>query len=1111
MAIIQSLARVGPWFWENLGTISTIVGLLSPFAGWLLQRWNARRQVEDAVGYSLEIFVDSAMQGDHDLHIVRCFLRAGIRANHRDTTGRTALVEAARAGQVRTVRLLVTKRWCISKRWADPNRTDRDGLSPVTIAVARRFREIYDILVDAGAVTDPALRAAVLRQAVEDGDVAEVSVRSRALLAGEIDIPGVDGRNALLIAVEHAHPAIVRHLLDANADPNARHQESAALLIAARQGLGVIAEEIAMRPRTDVDAAGPFGETALILAAEGGYLGIVRALLGRNANAAAADRRGRTALMAAILGDYKTIADLLRERTNAGEADAWLILAAELGDENKVRELLDAGANPNAQGAGGRSALLDAARHGHVAVGRLLIESRRANVNITDDGGNTALMLAVQTRSREFVAMLQLVGADARARRSDGSTVMMDAATSGHTGVLNEILKTEPALEEIDAAREDGVTPLMAAVETGERSIVDRLLDAGANPNVQTNEGVSPLMIAVTRGDRAMTQLLRDRGAVLGDNQGQLLVEARRGNLPRVQQLLDAGVSANLVGPRGSAPLLEAVQGGHFDVAAELIRRGADVDHEGGGRTALGLAVRGGHFEIVKMLLERGARVDTRLSGGRTPLLIQCEKYSSAILDALLDAGADVDASDDLGRTPLLIALVSGRKDLEQKLRDKNATKGELEARLILAARGGNLEEVKGILGQRPNVDTPGPGGETALVAASEHAEADVVDALLSVGANVNVKASSGTPLTVAARRGNLSVLDTLLAAGARADLTGPDDRTPLMIAAARGHLEIVRHLLDAKNNPNERDRSGCTALMLAAEGGHEEVLSELFAASATVDARGPGGRTALMFAAAAGELGTLQLLIAKGADVNARDDDGSTVLILACLGEQLSAVTELLTREVDVDARDAFGQTSLMLAILAKNETLETKLRKKGASIGESEAKLIDSAARGIPAPVRMLLNAGVEVNARRRGDDTALIASIANGHSHIARMLLDHGADVNIKGRGGRTALIAAAMHGDLALIRALTAHEARMTCEAMDENGMNAVLATQDPNIRLHLQQACGALQPDDTVYVTNKGRCYHTDNCGSLHGGGRPWVLIDAANDHLRPCSTCITNQ
>jgi serine/threonine-protein phosphatase 6 regulatory ankyrin repeat subunit B len=1072
-------------------------------------RW---RISHEGGAYNRAAFFDAVANGE--IQLVRWFLWAGINPK-RLHQGATALICAVEKQHLDIIRLFVSRSWInFWRRWVDPNQADGNGVTPVHLSVELRRRDLYDALTGAEARTDSHVRAGVLRQTAENGDEEEMRARVRALQPGEIDLKGREGRNALLIAVSRPHLRIVRLLLDENADPNAHCNDMTALLLAAHDELSQIAEELAFRPRTDVNATGPAGETPLILAAEGGSLGLVKVLLERNALVDAHDHRGRTALMAAILGGYPAIAALLRQRGTAGEGDARLILAAAEGNVEQVGLYLEGGANPNAQGARGRSALLDAARNDHPAVAQLLIDAG-ANVDITDDQGNTALMLSGQVGARGFAAVLLQRGAKRSTRRNDGSTALMDAASGKHGGVVEEILSNEPkpTQEEVDTVRGDGFTPLMASVDRGERGIADRLLDAGADPNVRTESGLSPLMIAITHNDRPMAELLRHRGAVIGEDEGQLFVEARRGNLERVRQLLDLGVSTEVQGPRGTTPLLEAVHGGHFHVAALLLEHGANVSHAGGGHTALEWAVRGNHSDIVTLLLGKGAPVDARDSRGKTPLLLACEKYNPAILDALLAAKAGVDAADSLGRTPLLVALVNRRAEVEVKLRGRGATKGELEAQLILAARDGSAGEVRRLLALRPFVDTPGPGGETALIMACEHADVRVVAALLNANADVDVKTSpSGgkTALCVAARRGDLAILDALLGAGARADLTGPDDRTPVMIAAEHGHLEAVKRLLHVKDIPNERDRAGMTALMLAAQNGLGEIVSELLAASAEIEARGPEGRTALMLAAAAGHADPLRRLLAAGADIHGRDEQQSSALILASFGGHLATTSELVARDADVDARDDFGQTPLMLAILSENAPIETILRAAEATLGENEAKLIDAATRGDFPTVRTLLDGPIATDAHRRGDDTALIAAIANEHAQIALLLIDQGANVNIKGRLGRTALILASAHNAIEVVYALTAHEAEKTCEAMDEEGTIAVLATSRPDIRLHLQVSCHALQPESTVYVTRSGRCYHTERCGTAKYGD-PAQLLHAVGSGLRPCSACITNQ
>jgi ankyrin repeat protein len=1112
--------RFGKWIFQNAGTIASIIAIISAVAAliaWVWSRTSARRKLDKAgLPYTLESLVERARQGDGDPHIVRWYLRAGMQANLRDDRGRTALVAAVSAGQIATVTLLVSRRWRIGRfrfgrRWTDPNRPDGSPVTPIEAALGMRRRDIYDVLIAGGARSTAEIRAAVLRQAVEAGAITEIRRRVQALAKPEeIDIAGPDGRNALLIAVERGQRDAVRPLLEAHADPNASNRGVTALLTASREGRGPIVDEL-LYHGADAGRPGPIGETPLILAAEGGYLAIVQALLGRKAKVDAADTRGRTALMAAILGGYDAIAALLRKLSNAGEAEARLILAADAGDLQEVARLLAAGANANAQAAGGRCALLAAACRGHTAVGALLIAKGGANHKLADDRGYTALMYAAEAGSRDFAVMLLGAGADVNASRDDGSTALMDAASNSQAAVVAALLDAEPP-PAVDATRADGFTPLMAAVERGNPEVVKSLLTAHADPNVEA-DGVTPLTIAIARGDAGMTQLLRDKGATLGALPGQMFDAVRRGNLQQVKALLAGGVSANLLDHRRSTPLLEALRRKHVSVAKELIEADADVNHAGPGGTPLQNAARIGSLMLVEMLLDRGARIDARGRTGKTALLVACERNHVPVIDSLLARNADVNAADDLGRTPLLIAILEGREAIEDRLRACGATKGELEARLIRAARKSGLTEIRDILAENPNVDTRGPRGETALIVACEQANSAVVAALLEAGADTNVKMPSGkTPLTVAARRGDLAVVDALLESGARVDLTGDDNRTPLMFAAEHGHLPVVQRLLGAKNNPNERDRTGLTALMVASQNGHAGVVAELLDAAAEIDLRGPAGQTALLRATARGHTAVQRALVDRGADVDAADDERSTPLIHAALAGHLGTVSLLVEENANVNARDASGQTPLMIAMLGRDAPIETVLRAKGATAGENEAKLIQAAETGALTMVQTLLGDQIDLNARRRGDSPALIAAIEKAHGDIAQLLIDKDADVNIRGRAGRTPLIAAAARDDLALVQALTAHNAGATCEVMDDDGLTAVLATKSEAIRLHLKNTCGAMQPGDRVEVTSYGHRYHLQSCTHVKRvGSTPSELLAASRAGRRPCSDCILRQ
>jgi hypothetical protein len=72
------------------------------------------------------------------------------------------------------------------------------------------------------------------------------------------------------------------------------------------------------------------------------------------------------------------------------------------------------------------------------------------------------------------------------------------------------------------------------------------------------------------------------------------------------------------------------------------------------------------------------------------------------------------------------------------------------------------------------------------------------------------------TPLHIAARKGNLAILQALLAYGAKVDARDGYDATPLHDAAEMGHLPIILELLRNHADVNAQDKDGDTPLILA-------------------------------------------------------------------------------------------------------------------------------------------------------------------------------------------------------------------------------------------------------------------------------------------------------
>ncbi|CAK9099600.1 Phosphatidylinositol 4-phosphate 5-kinase type-1 beta (PIP5K1-beta) (PtdIns(4)P-5-kinase 1 beta) (Phosphatidylinositol 4-phosphate 5-kinase type I beta) (PIP5KIbeta) (Type I phosphatidylinositol 4-phosphate 5-kinase beta) [Durusdinium trenchii] len=88
-----------------------------------------------------------------------------------------------------------------------------------------------------------------------------------------------------------------------------------------------------------------------------------------------------------------------------------------------------------------------------------------------------------------------------------------------------------------------------------------------------------------------------------------LHASVRQDQLARV--LLQLGADPNISASNGLAPLSSAARAGWVDICAELLRKGAKVDHQAAsGWTALMIAACYGQWRIVQLLVDYGAEVD---------------------------------------------------------------------------------------------------------------------------------------------------------------------------------------------------------------------------------------------------------------------------------------------------------------------------------------------------------------------------------------------------------------------------------------------------------------------------------------------------------------------
>lgn len=160
--------------------------------------------------------------------------------------------------------------------------------------------------------------------------------------------------------------------------------------------------------------------------------------------------------------------------------------------------------------------------------------------------------------------------------------------------------------------------------------------------------------------------------------------------------------------------------------------------------------------------------------------------------------------------------------ETDVNLRDKTTGTTALDH----AVDNGNREMVELLLSRGANVNARNGSGRTALMRIGEDATSDLVWDLLNAGAEVNHKSETGeTALITAAYQNNVEALKALLDAGADVNSKDEDGQTALMVAAENGHLQNVRALVLAGANLDQQDVEGKNALRLAVENEHRAVI----------------------------------------------------------------------------------------------------------------------------------------------------------------------------------------------------------------------------------------------------------------------------------------------
>jgi ankyrin repeat protein len=221
-----------------------------------------------------------------------------------------------------------------------------------------------------------------------------------------------------------------------------------------------------LRRGADVDALNEVNKTAAEMGSENGKVEVAKLITEYKSDANIRNKVRSTTLDTAQYG---------ADEDGENEGKASLHAAAEEGNIDIVRSLLEQGMDINGRNAKHQTPLDRAAHKGNVDVVRLLIE-RGAEVDSRDDLGWTPLHKASYSGQLEVSRVLVDHGANVNARERDHYTPIHLSAEQGHLGIVKLLLERGA---DIHALNSDGQTPYQSSLAFGNREVADIFREHG--------------------------------------------------------------------------------------------------------------------------------------------------------------------------------------------------------------------------------------------------------------------------------------------------------------------------------------------------------------------------------------------------------------------------------------------------------------------------------------------------------------------------------------------------------------------------------------------------------------------------------------------------------
>ncbi|GAB4019722.1 ankyrin repeat domain-containing protein [Spirosoma koreense] len=270
----------------------------------------------------------------------------------------------------------------------------------------------------------------------------------------------------------------------------------------------------------------------------------------------------------------------------------------------------------------------------------------------------------------------------------------------------------------------------------------------------------------------------------------------------------------------------------------------------------------------------------------------------------------------------------------------------------------------------------------------------------------------SRTYLHWAANRGNVEIMEALIAKGAKANAEDSHGMTPLNFAAAGGQANTQVYDLCIRAGANlkkDLNHDGANALLLAVANDKDLKLTDYFLAKGLdLKSTDAAGNNAFSYAARGGNIGTMKALQSRGVPVH------ESAMLMASQGGrrggnslEVFQYLESLNIKPTVTGKNGENVLHAIVRRPRQNEIIQYFLD-KGVDVNQADEEgntvfMNAAAANRDLAVLEMLLPKVKNINQTNQKGGTALAQAVKGNSAEVVGYLLSKGADVQVIDKNG------------------------------------------------------------------------------------------------------------